>query len=207
MSDPLARTRLWEALVEVAIGAEDLAAAAAACRDLETSAHVYDSPGFAASAALARGRLRLAEGDAAAALQALRTTRQRWQELGVPYRVAEARTLLAAAQRALGFGHAADIEQQAAVTAFARLGVVAPPGGDRTRRPAKPPAGLTRREAEVLGLVARGMSNREVAAALFLSEKTVARHLANLYIKLGVGSRTAAAAYAHAHGLVARATA
>ncbi len=207
MSDPLTRTRLWEALVEVAIGADDLAAAAMACRDLETSARVYGSPGFAASAALARGRVRLAEGDAAAALQALRTARQRWQELGVPYRVAETRMLLAAAQRSLGFGHAADIEQQAAATAFARLGVVAPPGRDPARPLAEPPAGLTRREAEVLGLVARGMSNREVAAALFLSEKTVARHLANLYTKLGVSSRTAAAAYAHAHGLVTPATA
>ena len=54
----------------------------------------------------------------------------------------------------------------------------------------------------MLGRVAEGGSTRQVAAELFLSEKTVSRHLANIYLKLGVSSRTAAAAWAHRHGLV-----
>jgi DNA-binding NarL/FixJ family response regulator len=64
------------------------------------------------------------------------------------------------------------------------------------------PGGLTEREAEVLRLVAGGRSNREIAALLFLSEKTVARHLSNIFTKLGISSRAAATAYAFEHGLV-----
>jgi DNA-binding NarL/FixJ family response regulator len=63
------------------------------------------------------------------------------------------------------------------------------------------PDGLTGREAQVLGLVSAGLSNQEVAEALVLSRKTVARHLSNIYTKLGLTSRTAAAAYAYEHGL------
>jgi DNA-binding NarL/FixJ family response regulator len=66
----------------------------------------------------------------------------------------------------------------------------------------RPPAGLTDREVEVLRLVAAGQSNARVAAELVLSERTVARHLSNIFTKLGVGSRTAAAAWAHEHGVV-----
>jgi DNA-binding NarL/FixJ family response regulator len=65
-------------------------------------------------------------------------------------------------------------------------------------------AGLSHREVEVLVQVARGSSNREAALDLSISEATVRRHLANIYLKLGVGSRTAAAAWAYEHGLVGR---
>ena len=68
--------------------------------------------------------------------------------------------------------------------------------------PASPPDGLTAREVEVLRLVASGRSNAQIAAELVLSEKTVARHLSNIFGKLGVGSRTAAAAYAYERRLV-----
>jgi DNA-binding NarL/FixJ family response regulator len=61
---------------------------------------------------------------------------------------------------------------------------------------------LTPREVEVVRLVARGHTNRAVANELFLSEKTVARHLSNVYAKLGISSRAAATAYAYDHGLV-----
>jgi DNA-binding NarL/FixJ family response regulator len=63
-------------------------------------------------------------------------------------------------------------------------------------------AGLSPRELEVVRLVAAGRSNQAIAAELVLSEKTVARHLSNIFGKLGVTSRTAAAAYAYEHGLV-----
>lgn len=68
------------------------------------------------------------------------------------------------------------------------------------------PGGLTAREIQVLRLVATGQTNRMVAAELFLSEKTIARHVSNIFTKLGVASRSAATAYAYAyeHGLVER---
>ena len=80
------------------------------------------------------------------------------------------------------------------------------PSGTASGRPALP-GGLTEREADVLRLVATGLTNRDIAAKLFLSDKTVARHLANIYAKLDLSSRTAAAAYAFQHGLVAPAEA
>ena len=66
----------------------------------------------------------------------------------------------------------------------------------------EPPGGLTARELEVLRLVAAGKTNRAIAADLVLSEKTVARHVSNIFAKLGVSSRAAATAYAYEHDLV-----
>lgn len=174
---------------------------AARCADaIDKAATTYGSSGLVASAAFTRGRVLLARGDAASALTALDDARRRWHDLAAPFRVAEARLLLAEAHAAMGDQAAADRERSAAEEIQHRLGVVTPEHAvaSGSRRP----DGITPREAEVLNLVAQGMSNREVAQTLVVSEKTVARHLANLYTKLGVGSRTAAAAYAHAHGLV-----
>ncbi|MGH2599002.1 MAG: response regulator transcription factor, partial [Dehalococcoidia bacterium] len=63
------------------------------------------------------------------------------------------------------------------------------------------PADLTPRETEVLGLLASGMSNQEIAEALVVTVNTVERHLVSVYGKLGVRGRAAATAYAHRHGL------
>jgi DNA-binding NarL/FixJ family response regulator len=120
--------------------------------------------------------------------------------MGMPYDAARADLLLAGAHLAAGDVGTAQAHERAALEAFDSLGVPAPRGADN-RRPLA--GGLTRREAEVLEVVASGASNRQVAAALFISEATVRRHLANIYVKLGVGSRTAAAAWAHEHGLAA----
>jgi DNA-binding CsgD family transcriptional regulator len=197
--DPLAKTRVWAALVQAAVGAGDLATAGHAADSLDAAAATYGSSGLRAAATLARGRLQLAEGDAAGAVASLRQACAQWQELGATYRVAEVRLLLAGALEAAGDGHTAALERSAASAALERLGVSTGAGG----RGAAPglPDGITPREAEVLALVAQGLTNREVAAALVVSERTVARHLANLFTKVGVTSRTAAAAYAHAHGL------
>ena len=61
---------------------------------------------------------------------------------------------------------------------------------------------LTAREVQVLRLVAAGKTNRAIAADLFLSDRTIQRHLSNIFIKLGLASRSAATAYAYEHGLV-----
>jgi len=68
--------------------------------------------------------------------------------------------------------------------------------------PAALPAGLSSREVEILGLVARGLSNREIGKALFISEHTAANHIRNILRKTDCANRTEAASYAHRHGLV-----
>ena len=121
----------------------------------------------------------------------------------MPYEAARARVLIALACRALGDEDSAAMELDAAAEVFARLG--AAPDAARVRGLVGGTAdacGLSPRELEVVRLVAAGMSNQAIATELFLSEKTVARHLSNIFGKLRVGSRTAAAAYAFEHGLV-----
>ncbi len=61
---------------------------------------------------------------------------------------------------------------------------------------------MTARELEVLKLVASGMTNRKIASRLSISEKTVARHISNIFVKLDLSSRAAATAYAYEHELV-----
>jgi DNA-binding NarL/FixJ family response regulator len=134
------------------------------------------------------------------ALASLRMAFATWQELDVPYEVARTRVLLADAYRLLGDDDAAARECAAARRVFGRLradpDLRALDAGDA------PPGGLTPREVEVLRLVASGRSNRDVAASLVISEKTAARHVANIYAKLGISSRSAATAFAHQHALV-----
>ncbi|HJU00816.1 MAG TPA: response regulator transcription factor, partial [Actinomycetes bacterium] len=128
-----------------------------------------------------------------------------WQELDAPYEAARARVVVATACRALGDEDAARMELDAAREVFERLSaapdlarVEALTGAARSRAG----SGLTAREVEVLRLVATGRTNRVIAAELFLSEKTVARHLSNIFTKLGVSSRAAATAWAYRHELV-----
>jgi DNA-binding NarL/FixJ family response regulator len=191
-----ARARLHAAQVEIALAADELDTARAACDELDRATADYPNSGLEAAAVLARGRLAIAENRPDEALPVLRDAYRRWQELNAPYDAAKARLLLATAYRALGDEDAAALELDAATAVFTRLGAAL-----ESRRAPEPPGRLTAREAEVLALVAEGRTNREVAAALVLSEKTVARHLSNIFTKLGLASRTAAAAYAFEHGI------
>ena len=140
----------------------------------------------------------------AAALVALRSAARYGRSSSAPYEAARARVLVGLACRALGDEDAAALELDAARRAFARaraapdlarVDALAGGGAERTH-------GLTARELEVLRLVAAGKSNREIAAALVISEHTVARHVQNIFAKLGVSSRTAAGAFAFEHDLV-----
>jgi DNA-binding NarL/FixJ family response regulator len=108
--------------------------------------------------------------------------------------------LIAQACSALGDGEAAMLELEAACELFERLG--AAPDLARASVRARPTHGLSARELEVLRLVASGKSNREIASTLVISEHTVARHLQNIYAKLGLSSRTAATAFAFEHELL-----
>ena len=155
---------------------------------------------LAALVAHAQGAVHIAEGDAQAALAALRSAREIWHALEAPYEIARTRVLVGEACRALGDEEAAALELEAARDIFERLGAkpdLAPPGARRTTA-----HGLSRRELEVLRLVASGKSNREIASALVISEHTVARHVQNIFAKLGLSSRAAATAFAFEHDLV-----
>ena len=139
----------------------------------------------------------LAEGDAPAALAALRGASARWRELEMPYEAARTQVRIGLACRALGDEDGAALEFDAARREFDRLGA----RPDLARLAELVGAGKTTgvlsvRECEVLRLVAAGQTNREIGAELVLSEHTVARHLQNIFGKLGLSSRAAATAYA-----------
>lgn len=192
----LARAKLLPARVQIAVAAADLPVASEAADELELIASTYASPGLGAAAMTARGRVQLAFGDAAAACATLRQAVADWQVLEVPYELATARLLLGQAYRLTGDEDAATRSLAQAAEIFDRLGAVVdvPPSATSAL-----PAGLTDREAEVLALVASGKTNKQIATALHLSERTVARHLSNIFTKIGATSRTAAAAYAFEH--------
>lgn len=198
----LTRAKLLPARVQIAVAAQDLAAAADAVEELERIAREYASPLLSAAALACRGRLQLAAGDSAAACATLREALHRWQELEVPYEEATARLLLGHACRQCGDNDGASRSLTNAAAIFDRLGATLDARSTRDLTTATAlPAGLTAREAEVLALVASGQTNKEMAATLFLSERTVARHLSNIFTKIGATSRTAAAAFAFEHGL------
>ena len=198
----LARGRLLPAQVQIAVAAGDLDTAAEAADELDAIAAASGSPALSAAARSARGRLQLAQGDLVAACATLQQAIQEWIQLEVPYEVATARLLLAQACRTCGDDDTAATSLTQAAEIFDRLGAALDAQQLRALDgPSALPAGLTEREAEVLALVAAGRTNREIAGVLHLSERTVARHLSNIFTKLGVGTRTAAAAFAFEHAL------
>jgi DNA-binding NarL/FixJ family response regulator len=202
--DRLARARLLPAAVEILLATGDLAGARLAAAELAAIAGDYGTLALRAAADHARGAVLLAGGDAAAAVAALRAAWRAWHELEVPYEAARARLLIGLACRDLGDEDAAAMELDAARTVLAGLG--ATPDLDRLERLAgragSGSGGLTARELEVLRLVAAGATNHAIATRLHLADKTVHRHVSNIYTKLGVSSRAAATAYAYRHHLL-----
>jgi ATP/maltotriose-dependent transcriptional regulator MalT len=204
-TEPLQRAALLSAHAEIMLALGDVEEAGNASRELGDIAASAESAMVGAMAAQVRGAVELGEGDARAALVSLRRAWQVWQELGAPYQDARTRVLVGLACRALGDRDAAKLELEAARGAFAQLG--AAPDLARVdsltgRRAPADTRGLSPRELEVLRLVAAGKTNRQIASALVVSEHTVARHVQNIFGKLGVSSRTAAAAFAFERNLV-----
>jgi DNA-binding CsgD family transcriptional regulator len=196
----LERAPLLAAQAEIALAAGDVDLAETAADEVVEVATTFDSVGLRAVGQRCKGAVALAQRQPVVALGALRLAFDLWQELDAPYEVARTRMLLAQAYRLLDDEDAAVRECTVARATFTSLGAAADlralADGEA------PPGGLTAREVEVLRLVAAGQSNREVAAGLFISEKTVARHIANIYVKLGVSSRSAATAFAYENELV-----
>jgi DNA-binding CsgD family transcriptional regulator len=204
-TERLKRAKLLPAYIEIMLAVGDAEEARSACSELQEIAAGHGSDMLGAMVGRARGAVDLADGDARTALVALRRSWQAWQELDAPYEAARVRVLVALACRALGDDDATTLELEAARGVFEQLG--APPDLARVDSLIQVATsgdahGLTPRELQVLRLVAAGKSNREIASALVISEHTVARHVQNIFAKLGLSSRTAASAYAFEHDLV-----
>jgi DNA-binding CsgD family transcriptional regulator len=203
--DRLARTRFLPAHVDIMLAEGALDEASAACHELQETAAALGTEVLDAIAARACASVHLAERNPQAAIDPARRAFGIWQRLGAPYLAARARVLVARACLALGDGEGAQLEVACARECFARLGAgpdsaaLESLGGPDAPRPAHR---LTDRELQVLRLVACGNTNKAIARELALSEKTVDRHVSNIFAKAGVSSRAAATAFAYEHKLI-----
>ena len=200
---PSARTRMLPGAVAVLLAVGDLDTARTCASELDEHARSFGSDVLAARAALVWGLVEVACDAPAGALPHLRRAHQGWVRLDMPYESALAQAATGRALLALGDTESGRRTLAAARQAFVAVG--ARPDVDAVDRvvgPPSRPAGLSEREVEVLRLVAAGQSNAQIAAALVISDRTVARHLSNIFTKIDVGSRTAAASYAFAHDLL-----
>jgi DNA-binding CsgD family transcriptional regulator len=202
---PEARSRLLSGFAEIMLAAGDIPAARTAADEMDALAGRLEAPVLHAAAAQCRGAVLLAGDDARTALPTLRRAWTAWQEVDAGYEAARVRVLIGLASRALGDRDAAEMEFDAARWIFQELGarpdlarVDALSSETRTHGA----AGLSAREIQVLRLVAAGKTNREIADALFISARTVERHLSNIFNKLDLPSRAAATAYAFQHQLL-----
>jgi DNA-binding CsgD family transcriptional regulator len=202
---PAVRADMLATAVSLALEDADPPAARVACAELQGIAATFSTQFLRALAAHASGEVALA-GTGEGALAALRAAWSDWQQVGAPYHAALTRIALGRACRAAGDEEGAQLEFDAARRVLEELGAlpdlvrlerIAAATGDDTGND----AGLSPRESEVITLIAQGWSNRRIAEHLFLSERTVARHVSNILAKVGVDNRTGATAYAFRHGL------
>ena len=210
--DRLQRTRFLPAHVEIMLAVGDLEEARAASLELDETASSLNTEVLAAIAAHARGAVQLAEGNPAAVLDPVRRAFGIWQQIGAPYLAARLRVLLARACVALGDVEGARLELEGAREVFERLGarpdlaavkaIGASLDGERKGKAPAGRHGLTERELQVLRLIASGKTNKAIARELSLSEKTVDRHVSNIFTKVDVSSRAAATAFAYEHQLI-----
>lgn len=210
---PLERTRFLPAHVEIMLGASDIGEARKAADELCAIAEPLGVETLSAMALHAKGTVTLAEDDARGAIEPLRRAQEIWQRVGAPYLSARVRLVVARAFQALGDEDGAALERDAAKKVFVELGaapdVAAAEAMSTPTREETDPArsargddhGLSARELEVLLLVATGKTNKVIARELFVSEKTIDRHVSNIFAKLNVSSRAAATAWAFKRGL------
>ena len=200
--DAVHRSQVLPAAVEVLLACGQIDEAVGLAAELLEIAEQFECAALRATADYAASSVLLARDDAATALPHLRAAAALWVGLGASYENARCRLLIGKAYHRLGDLDSALREVSEARRTFADLG--ARPAEQEASRLLQPsaPRGLTAREVEVLRLVASGKGNAEIARELCLSEKTVARHLSNIFAKIDVPSRTAAAAFAFEHRLI-----
>ncbi len=203
-TDPFDRIGLLPALVEIAIATGHLSSATDAANELTAAARHTQSEAHLAWASHAEGRVALAERRISQAVVHLRAAKGLWQDLALPHELARSRVDLGRALRARGDDHGSDLEWEAARAVFVELGAIPDVRtvddlvrGTRSEWP----SGLTDREVEVLRMLASGATNRSIAANLVLSERTIDRHVSNIFSKIDVSSRSAATAWAIRNGL------
>lgn len=203
--NPIPRAKVLGACVQIMLAVDDVDSARTATDELTAVASDLDAPLLHAVAARARGAVLLSDGDDRGAIAELHRAQRVWEELEAPYEAARVRVLLGTAYQRLGDADTGRMEFEAARLVFEHVGA----GPDlaqldehaQQRQPA-PHGRLTPREVDVIRLVAAGLTNRRIARELVISEKTVARHLNNIFTKLGLSNRAAATAYAYEHELV-----
>jgi DNA-binding NarL/FixJ family response regulator len=201
--DPMSRARLAAGYVEITLASGDVAAARSAAEELGTVAGMLGRPLPTALHLQVLGAVLLAEDQPEPALSALRQALAGWHELGAAYDAARTRLQIAAACRAVGDDDGAEMELAGAIPVFDRLNAVRDAAAARAGLllAARSSSGLTSREEEVLAHIAKGLTNRQIAERLVVSEKTVATHVGHILTKLDLPSRAAATAYAYEHGL------
>jgi DNA-binding NarL/FixJ family response regulator len=203
--DHVSRARMLPACVEIMLTADRMVEARQVCDQLVEIARASDAELLDAQAEHARGAVLLSEGNAREALEALRSACTLWRTMATTYHFARTQVLIARACRAVGDDDTAELEAAAARTVLVELGAkpdVARLNDEASGRDGAASAGLSPRELEVLLLVAGGRTNRQIAEALVISDKTVARHVSNIFTKIDCSSRSAATAYAYENGLV-----
>jgi DNA-binding CsgD family transcriptional regulator len=204
--EPLARTRFLPAHVDIMLAAGDLEEARAASRELQESATALNTEVLVAIAARACAAVHLADGRAHDVMEPARRAFGIWQQLGAPYLAARLRVLIGRACAALEDVHCARLELECAIEVFEQLGadpdVAAVKALLATVDAPATDCGLTDRELQVLRLIATGRTNKVIARELSLSEKTIDRHVSNIFVKLDVPSRAAATAFAYEHKLI-----
>jgi DNA-binding CsgD family transcriptional regulator len=201
----IGRASLLPAAVEILLAAADVAAARAASAELSEIALALGAPLLGAASAHAAGAVLLAEGDIEGASMSLRQACETWRELEMPYEEAHTRLLLAAVCETRGDQDGRRLEIDTARRLFTQLRAepcLARMAEQSERTSHQRTGSLSEREAQVLRLLAAGKTNRAIADELFISEKTVARHVSNIFDKLGVSSRTGATAWAFQHNLI-----
>jgi DNA-binding NarL/FixJ family response regulator len=207
---PLLRARFLPAHVEIMLAAGALDEARAASDELSAMAASWGMEVLNAIAQHAEGAVLLAEGSAAAAIEPLRRSQEVWQRVGAPYLGARVRRVLARAFEAVGDRDGAALELEASRKIFEQLGaapdlgrLAIPPAPSGERSTGKQDAhDLSARELKVLLQVAAGKTNKAIAGELHLSERTVDRHVSNIFAKLNVATRAAATAWAYEHDVV-----
>jgi DNA-binding CsgD family transcriptional regulator len=200
-----ARARALAAAVEILLAARDLEGARNAAGELAAIAAAIDAPLLHSASMQASGAVLLAAEDVPAASAPLRRAWEGWRELGMPHEEAQTCLLLATVCERRGDQEGRRLELDAARRLFAQLDArhgLARIAQQAKVDPRRAAGALSARESQVLRLIAAGKTNREIAQELFISEKTVARHVSNIFDKLGASSRAGAAALAYQRNLI-----